>query len=155
MIEVVGVVHGWRLKLVWAWCQEASRLSHMIWVTGSMSHQLHVKKENGTWCDMELTIFFLTWNWCDRQPITQHRIALKLFCRMKSGWLYFTLLESCQIGVGSGWIQLYLIEVHFYRSSSLFAVAIDDLTVKGCVWREKKSCVWFDKEREEKLCLVW
>ena len=26
MGEVVGVAHWWRLKLVWAWCREASRL---------------------------------------------------------------------------------------------------------------------------------
>ena len=84
-------------------------------------------------------------NFCDRRLSHQHTIALKLFCRTKLSWLYFTLLESCQIGVGSRWIQLYLIGVHFYHSSSSFAS--NDSRVQGCVW--------FDKEGEEKLCLVW
>ena len=51
-----------------------------------------------------------------------------------------------RIGVESGWIMLYLIIIHFYRSPLLFAIASDDSRVQDCVRLikgEKKSFFCF------------
>ena len=137
-------------------------LSHILSATGNLSHQVTIFFLMWSWYDMLLVAlnwcdkkpvtprdsFGATHSWCDRLPVAQiqcdrrlshqHTITLKLSYRTKSNWLYFTLLESCRIDVGYGWIQLYLTEVHFYHSPSSFIVTV-------CQW-------WFKSAR---LHLVW